>query len=57
VFGHERPLIRDRKTDRKRIVARSRPECRTFAERGRAQCLLIAAQSRSAIVRRCVEAA
>jgi hypothetical protein len=35
VLGQERPLMRNRKTDIKRIVARTRPECRTFVARGR----------------------
>jgi hypothetical protein len=57
LLRHERPLIRDRKTDIKRIVARTRPECRTFAARGRAHSLHIPTRGREDNVRRCVEVA
>jgi hypothetical protein len=57
VLGHERPMMRNRKTDIKRIVARTRPECRTFAARGRGHCLHIPTRGRAENVRRCVEVA
>jgi hypothetical protein len=57
VLGHERPLMRNRKTDIKGIVARTRPECRTVLARGRAHCLHIPTQGRAENCRRCVEVA
>jgi hypothetical protein len=47
--------MRNRKTAIKRIVARTRPECRTFLARGRAHCLHIPTRGRAENVRRCVE--
>jgi hypothetical protein len=49
--------MRNRKTDIKRIVARTRPECRTFVARGRGHCLHIPTRGRAENVRRCVEVA
>jgi hypothetical protein len=51
------PLMRNRKTDIKRIVARTRPECRTIVARGRGHCLHIPTRGRLENVRRCVEVA
>jgi hypothetical protein len=47
--------MRNRKTDIKRIVARTRPECRTFVARGRGHCLHIPTRGRAENVRRSVE--
>jgi hypothetical protein len=47
--------MRNRKTDIKVIVARTRPECRTSVARGRGHCLHIPTRGRAWNVRRCVE--
>jgi hypothetical protein len=55
--GTRGPLMRNRKTNIKRIVARTRPECRTFVSRRRGHCLHIPTRGRAENIRRCVEVA
>jgi hypothetical protein len=58
VFGHERPLMRNRKTDIKRIVARTRrPNVEHSSLEGEDTVYTSRTRGRVENVRRCVEVA